>query len=125
VLIDYFPRQKPSALWRQYFKFGEGRAHTALNHKSPLKPRQLVPALIAPAVALAFLTPFSVVFALPALAWNSVCLSYGLLLGLRARSFCAAGSGIAAAIMHLAWSLGFLKGLTSSPRAPVQSPASA
>jgi succinoglycan biosynthesis protein ExoA len=125
VLIDYYPRTKARALWRQYFKFGEGRARTALKHKTPLKPRQLIPALIAPAVALSVLTPLSPVFALPATAWLSACLVYGAFLGLRAQSVCAAGSGIAAAIMHLAWSVGFLKGLVAAPRAAVHSPASA
>jgi len=125
VLIDYFPRMRGSALWRQYFKFGEGRARTALKHKTPLKPRQLIPALIAPAVALAVLAPLSPAFALPALAWLSLCLTYGLVLGFRARSFCAAGAGVAAAIMHLAWSVGFLKGLIAPPRAALHSPASA
>lgn len=125
VLIDYFPRATPHALWRQYFKFGEGRARTALKHKAPLKPRQLIPALIAPMVALAVFAPLSPMFAFPTLAWLAACIGYGLLLGLRARNFCAAGAGIAAAIMHLAWSSGFLKGLIAAPPAPAHSPASA
>ena len=125
VLIDYFPRTRASALWRQYFKFGEGRARTALKHKTPLKPRQLVPAMIAPAVALAVLAPLSPMFALPALAWLSLCLAYGLVLGARAKSICAAGAGVAALMMHLAWSVGFLKGLIAAPRAALHSPASA
>lgn len=125
VLIDYYPRSQARALWRQYFKFGEGRARTALKHKAPLKPRQLAPAMIAPAVALAVLAPLSPVFALPALGWIAACLGYGLFLGLRAGSFCAAGSGTAAAIMHLAWSVGFLKGLIAAPRVSAHSPASA
>jgi succinoglycan biosynthesis protein ExoA len=125
VLIDYFPRRQARALWRQYFKFGEGRARTVLKHKTPLKPRQLIPALIAPVVALAVLAPLSPVFALPALAWITPCVGYGLVLGLRARDLCAAGAGIAAAVMHLAWSIGFLKGLIAAPRAALHSPASA
>jgi succinoglycan biosynthesis protein ExoA len=108
ILIDYHPRQSISALARQYFKYGGGRARTVLKHGTPLKPRQLVPILVAPALGLTLLTPLSIVLALPALIWLGLCISLGVVLGVRERNLCASLSGLAAAIMHAAWSAGFL-----------------
>lgn len=105
--VIYYPRETPQALWRQYMNYGRGRACTVMKHRQRLKPRQAAPLAIAPAVAALALTPIHPIFALPALGWAVACLSFGALLGLRARSFCAALSGPAAMIMHLAWSVGF------------------
>jgi succinoglycan biosynthesis protein ExoA len=112
ILIDYYPRATPAALARQYFNYGAGRARTFRKHRMPLKPRQILPILIAPAAALAVLAPLYWVFAAPAFVWLIACLGFGALLSLRERNVCAAFSGVAAAIMHLAWSLGFLRGLS-------------
>lgn len=114
ILIDYYPRASAQALARQYFNYGRGRARTAMKHKAPLKPRQLVPIAILPAAALALFTPFTVFAALPAAAWLSACLAYGAVLGVRQRSPCAASAGVPAAIMHLAWSAGFLREIARS-----------
>ncbi|GAM96396.1 succinoglycan biosynthesis protein exoA [alpha proteobacterium U9-1i] len=125
ILIDYYPRKTPSALARQYFNFGHGRARTTRKHDVALKARQLAPAMIAPVIALAAFAPISVWFAAPMLSWLGLCLGYGAILGLRERNSCAAGAGIAAAIMHAAWSLGFIVGLTSARRDAVHSSANA
>jgi succinoglycan biosynthesis protein ExoA len=45
---------------------------------------------------------------LPLAGWLGLCLSMGVLIGLRNKSWCAALSGLAAAIMHLAWGSGFI-----------------
>lgn len=125
IRIDYFPRATIAALARQYFKFGAGRARTALKLKTPLKPRQLIPAMIAPAIALALFAPLWPWAAAPMAAWLTLCLAYGLALGARERSACACASGFAAAVMHAAWSTGFLTCLLGAQRAPAHSPASA
>lgn len=122
ILIDYFPRTKARGLATQYFKFGQGRARTARKHRTPLKLRQLAPIAVAPAILAAMLAPFSLWWALPTAIWLSICGLYGVFLGLRARSPCACGSGLAAAIMHAAWSVGFLAQLTA-PRPKRQSPS--
>lgn len=106
--IVYHPRGTARALLRQYFKYGEGRARTMRLHGTTLKPRQAAPLLVPPAIALVPLATLHPVFALPAAAWATICLLYGLLLGVRARSGCAAASGIAAMIMHLGWGSGYL-----------------
>lgn len=111
IVIDYFPRDTASALARQYFNYGRGRARTAFKHSASLQVRQLIPAFIAPAAGISLLAPISWWAALPALVWLSACVGLGVWLGLRQRSWCAAASGLPAAIMHLAWSCGFLNAL--------------
>lgn len=107
ILIGYFPRASARALWRQYFNFGRGRARMLLLHRQKPKPRQLAPAIVAPAVLLALATPLTPIAALPALIWLTACAAFGAFLGIKARSLCAAFAGAPAAIMHLAWSAGF------------------
>ncbi|MNS02620.1 hypothetical protein D3C72_339400 [compost metagenome] len=70
---------------------------------------------MAPAVGLSLLSlvliPLSgwaVAGLVPAAIWAGVCLVAGLAAGARARSRCGLMSGLAAMIMHLAWSAGFL-----------------
>jgi succinoglycan biosynthesis protein ExoA len=108
IVIDYFPRATAPGLARQYFNYGKGRARTAGKHNAPLKLRQLAPVLVAPAMALSLAAPFAILSAAPLAIWLGLCLGYGLVLGVRARNLCASGAGIAAALMHLAWSTGFL-----------------
>lgn len=117
ILIDYFPRTTARALARQYFSYGRGRARTVLKHKEKLKPRQLAPLAIAPAIVLAALTPFSLWAAAPAAMWLTLCLVLGALLGMRDRSVCAAFAGAPAAIMHAAWSAGFIAEIMAPTRA--------
>ena len=110
LAITYYPRGTVGGLARQYFKYGEGRARTALRHRAPLKVRQLLPLSIAPIVALAVVGgPLFWPLALPAAGWAAACLGFGLVLGVRDRNACAALAGVAAMVMHLAWSAGFLQ----------------
>ncbi|MDE2030487.1 MAG: succinoglycan biosynthesis protein exoa, partial [Alphaproteobacteria bacterium] len=110
--LVYYPRRTPWALFRQYRGYGYGRARNLLKHPRWPKLRQMLPMLIAPAFLLALLWPLSNLFALPLLAWADICLFYGIGLGIRARSMTVAAlSGIAAMIMHAAWSLGFWQAL--------------
>lgn len=107
ILIDYFPRRDAGALWRQYFAFGRGRARTAKKHRTPLKPRQMLPLAVIPALLLALSAPLHPIFAAPAAAWLGLCLVFGFVLGLREGKACALGAGITAIIMHAAWAAGF------------------
>jgi succinoglycan biosynthesis protein ExoA len=59
------------------------------------------------------LSPLSLWAAAPGALWLGACLSYGVWLGARERDFCAALAGAPAAIMHLAWSAGFIRQLAS------------
>jgi succinoglycan biosynthesis protein ExoA len=123
IVIDYFPRSTASALARQYYMYGRGRARTVLKHRRALKPRQLAPVLVAPAIAAAIaIGPFFPIAAAPAVLWLGASLLYGLLLGVRERSPCACAAGAAASIMHAAWSIGFLRqtAFDRGPSAPTR-----
>jgi succinoglycan biosynthesis protein ExoA len=106
--ITYFPRKNLVSLFHQYRNFGKGRAMTILKHRAKPKLRQVFPVMIAPVVAMSLLGPVAPLLALPAGLWAVTCLTYGIVLGVRARSNCACASGIAAMLMHLGFSVGFL-----------------
>jgi succinoglycan biosynthesis protein ExoA len=106
LAITYFPRDNTISLFRQYVKHGRGRAHTFLRHGGRKRIRHIILPSIAPIVILGFLAPLYWPLAVPASTWLLACLSYGLVLGIRQRDICAAGSGYAAMVMQLAWSLG-------------------
>lgn len=112
--IGYYPRATPGALVRQYYAYGRGRARTVALHRLRLKPRQALPLLVAPATAaaavgavLAPVHPAALLLAAPATAWLAACLGGGVLVAWRARTRCSWGAGVAAALMHLAWSTGY------------------
>ena len=121
----YHPRAAAGPLWRQYLNYGRGRARTVCKHRTGLKARQAAPLAVAPAVLLAAVSPLVPLAALPAAAWMVVCLAFGALLGLRQRDGAVAlTSGLAAMVMHLAWSTGFWSQILfgCQPRAPRSSP---
>lgn len=112
--VRYHPRASAKALWKQYFKFGKGRARTVQKHRLRLKVRQALPLVILPAVisgliALPFSLywPLATLFAVPALGWAAVCQTAGYVMALRDRSWCTLAAGSAIMTMHAAWSLGF------------------
>lgn len=106
--IGYFPRETPSALWRQYYRYGKGRARTVRRHKMPMRLRQLVPLAVPLAALLACLAPIHSIFGLPIASWLLVCLGAGVFVGLSAGGGWALAAGLAAAIMHASWACGFV-----------------
>ena len=107
IVIDYYPRTKARTLWRQYYMFGRGRAKTVRKHNQNLKLRQWAPILIAPVALAAHFAPIWPWAAFPLAAYLVLCLGFGALIGLRDKTLCAAFSGVAALIMHIAWSAGY------------------
>lgn len=115
LALSYWPRRAVALLFRQYLGYGGGRAMNLARHGAPIKLRQAAPLVVAPAVAAAIagvglampVSPWALLLALPALCYAALCLGYGLLLGIRARSRCVATAGCAAIVMHVAWSAGF------------------
>lgn len=105
--LDYYPRSSPLALFRQYLRFGQGRARTILKHAIKPAPRQLAPAAVLPAFILALLAPVLPLAALPLLAWAGLCLACGAWLAFKAKDPVLLLSGPAAMIMHAGWSAGF------------------
>lgn len=113
--IQYFPRSTPHSLWKQYYKYGIGRASNLQRHKMRPKLRQLLPIFVPLSVALIVLFPLHWLFASPFLFWFSLCMLAGILIGSKVDSRWALLSGFAAAIMHLSWGLGFLRQFIGQP----------
>ncbi len=114
--IGYVPRDSFAALFRQYLRHGEGRATTARKHRMRLRPRQMAPLLVPPALVAAFagvvlsaLHPLWLALAVPAILWAALCLALGVALAVREGRSAVLLSGPVAMTMHLAWGLGFLK----------------
>ncbi|MBO9398878.1 glycosyltransferase family 2 protein [Shimia sp. R9_2] len=125
VRIKYFPRKTASRLWRQYFRYGEGRARTCLKHSIKPAPRQMIPAVHTAvcAVSLAALPITSLLLLWPAF-YALAMLSCGILIALRHRSICGLAASVALATMHFAWGIGFLSRLMKkSPRTFSPQPA--
>lgn len=125
--ITYFPRGAPWPLWLQYFRYGRGRAMTILRHKPRLHLRQVLPLAVFPAILMAVaalcLGSANLLLFVPAAAWAAAVFASGLVLGIRARSACTAACGLAAMIMHAAWSSGFwIQCLGAAVRRPAKPP---
>jgi succinoglycan biosynthesis protein ExoA len=113
LVITYFPRNSAISLFLQYVKQGQGRAHTFFRHGGRRRIRHFILPSIVPIVTLGFLAPLYWPLVVPASSWLVVCLSYGFVLGIIQRDICAAGSGFAAIVMQLAWSLGHWREIIS------------
>lgn len=108
---DYYPRETPGALLRQYLGYGGGRARNVLKHRTVPRARQLLPLMVAPALAVTPLARRHRLAALPAVAWALACLGYGAVLAARERRPATLLAGPAAMIMHVGWSAGFWRTL--------------
>lgn len=117
--LKYTMRASPRALWRQYFRYGQGRAANVLKHRSRPRLRQMVPVinLLALLISLA-LVPLDPRF----LAWPVLYVAalgvLGVWMSFRHHSACGLLSGPALAIMHVAWALGFASGAAKLVRPP-------
>ena len=113
LVITYFPRSNTISLFRQYVKHGRGRAHTFARHGGRTRIRHFILPSIAPIVILGFLGALYWPLAVPVSTWLFACISYGLVLAIRQRDICAAGSGYASVVMQLAWSFGHWREIIS------------
>ncbi len=109
--VTYYPRARPADLYRQYVNYGRGRAITILRHRTRPKLRQLLPTAVLPAALLLPLAPWLPMAAIPFLSWLLVCLIYGAALGIATRKSYGIAVALAAMIMHMAWSIGFWRGV--------------
>ena len=109
--VVYWPRSTPSALSRQYFVYGRGRAQNSCKHKE-VKVRQLIAPMLVLSSGLAILiAPVFVWSLLIPLAYIGLLLSVSISTMLRSRKMSDIATGGALAIMHLSWGIGFLLGL--------------
>ena len=111
VSVTYYPRARIGELYRQYANYGRGRAITMLRHRAKPKLRQLLPAAVLPATLLLPIAPWMPAAALPFSLWVLACLLYGIGLVVTTRKSYAVIAGVAAMIMHMAWSIGFWRGV--------------
>lgn len=107
LAIEYHPRSLPLPLLRQYVAYGKGRAMTVRKHRMRMKPRQLAPLAVAPALVVALAAPVLPLLAVPVFGWALACLGGGAALAMRKRDPAIATAGLAAMLMHLGWSTGF------------------
>jgi succinoglycan biosynthesis protein ExoA len=112
--LDYIPRTSFRALAKQYAQFGAGRAATLRKHRIRPRLRQMVVGSLAPLAALTVLAPIWLGFAVPAVGWALACLIAGQIV---ARAGTGVLVGVAAGVMHLAWSVGFWRCILTSPPA--------
>jgi len=121
VPMSYFPRETVRGLARQYFHYGRGRALTYRSHRYRLKLRQLAPVVVTAGTIGGALLALSLhpLFALVPLGYVLLCLCWGAIEAVRRGDACLAAMGIAAAVMHHAWAIGFFAGLLrTSSREP-------
>jgi succinoglycan biosynthesis protein ExoA len=107
--VLYLVRETPSALARQYFNHGAGRARTVLKHRA-IRLRQVAPAAITTVNAVAVaISPFCPVFLAVPATYAACCIGFG------AANGAARGverlAGFPAMIMHHAWGAGFLSAM--------------
>jgi succinoglycan biosynthesis protein ExoA len=105
--ITYYPRRTLGALVRQYYRFGRGRAQNMLKHRGRPRLRQAVVIGLAPALALAGLAPLHAGFAAPLLGWALACAAAGIIIMRATGDLRGLLAGLAAGVMHAAWSVGF------------------
>ena len=107
--VTYFPRKSLTALSRQYFKHGQGRARNLVLHRIRPKLRQLAPVgMLFLCLAGVLLAPLSPWFLLGPALYLVMCLAWGIKNSLSARDPWLLASGAAVVTMHLSWAVGFL-----------------
>ena len=119
--MTYYPRSTASGLFRQYFGYGGGRARNILKHRMRPRLRQLAPLAILPVVLLAVLSIWHWAFLVPLLLWGLGCIALGIHAARKhypqyeMPMLLSPLVGLAAMIMHLAWSSGFWMHVAQRP----------
>lgn len=112
--VGYSPRKTLRALYRQYFKYGEGRSRTARRHPHSLRLRQLaVPGHLALSVVALLAAPWSAWGLLWPAAYLAMLCAICCKLAVQHRSLWGLLGVPAALTMHTAWALGFVAGLVA------------
>ena len=110
--VTYFPRETLTALARQYYRYGTGRARTIRKHRYWPRARQMAPLAILAGVlgGLAFM-PVDARFGLVPLTYVAVCLLWAANTAWRARDGSLLIAGVALVVMHMSWAIGLLSGM--------------
>lgn len=120
IRLTYHVRASMAALFRQYRNYGRGRSRTMRRHPGSAKLRQLA---LPTAVCVLLLAMLAGLLAMPAAlilpaAYGAVLALTSVKLAVRHRSLCGLMAGLAAATMHLAWTIGFIEGFALIPQEP-------
>jgi succinoglycan biosynthesis protein ExoA len=117
--VTYYPRDTLTRLAVQYYRHGTGRARTLRKHHLRPRLRQLAPAgLLGLCLGGLAIAPFAPAPAALVLLYPLACLGWGAAQAIRQRQLALALAGAALVTMHLAWAVGFLRGLTRIQPAP-------
>ncbi|NVO29196.1 glycosyltransferase family 2 protein [Donghicola sp. C2-DW-16] len=105
--VTYFPRRTVQSLFKQYFKFGQGRARTLT--KLCIRPaaRQILAAALAPALLSSILVPMELIAVSPLAFWLCACFAMGLFRFFKTARINDLFVGFFAGVMQLAWSMGY------------------
>lgn len=122
LVVHYYPRDSLTALARQYWRYGRGRASTCLKHRVWPGPRQLGPPVLVLWHLLVLVAAlwWPVALVAPA-AYLAALASVSAAAAARRRQRCLLLAPAALVTMHHAWGAGFLSralqsGLSSSRR---------
>lgn len=126
--IQYMPRPSFLGVWKQYFKYGRGRAMNLKKHGTFPKLRQLVPVLnlgliIGSVLFYGWLSatgllaemPYLAVLCMAPLGYVAALLLIGMVGVFRLGKLSGLYAGLALGAMHNSWALGFLKGFFMVP----------
>ena len=123
LVIDWESRQSVGALWRQYRRYGKGKAKVVLRHPSSIRPRHLLPPLfvayLAAAGALALARPHRSGVAAAAVSPYAAALAAA---SVHTGRTIDDASGrplvpLAFVAMHVGWGIGFWEGLVHEIKA--------
>lgn len=111
IRLGYHPRKDLRSLFWQYFKYGAGRSRTVRRHPGSLRLRQLaVPGHLLLSVLAPLLLAWTALPLLWPMAYLCALLAFSLYASVRHADWCGLWTGVAAAVMHTAWALGFFLG---------------
>lgn len=116
IEVDYYPRSTFTALARQYWRYGAGRAQNQMKHGSRLRLRQLVPPVVLGLILLASLAAIAFPpLAIVPLAYLGGCAAAALFLYSRSRDPAALLAAPALVVMHMSWASAFLLRRLTAP----------
>lgn len=112
IRIGYFPRDTLRGLWRQYFKYGVGRARNCLKHGDIPAPRQMIPVAHVLLVGLSLLLmPFTLLGWVWPLFYLLLLSGVAIAMARQHKTLCGLVALPALAAIHTSWGLGFLSGV--------------